>query len=282
MQLKHQTLVQQLGISYSERWTYIDYLCKRYMNNERKITKELLDRVLLEHFDKEKFLDVDPCGLVYELARHTERQLDIELGALFVAMITWGNRKAIRQAARKMLEQEMKWHPTEFVLQQKYLGSYLDAKNGCVYRTLNRDTFILVCHNIRKALLADNKDTEELTLEDIFIGRDIPEVISVISGWLSPARLGKPGKSACKRICMYLRWMVRREAPDLGLWKKMNQANLYAIMDTHVCQLAAPLLSRRQADWKTCTELTNIFRSWSAEDPLKYDLALMTAADHGF
>jgi uncharacterized protein (TIGR02757 family) len=251
------------------------------MNNERIITKELLDRVLQEHFDKEKFLEVDPCGLVYELMRHTGQQLDIELGALFVAMITWGNRKAIRKAARKMLEQEMKWHPAEFVLEQKYLESYLDAKNGCVYRTLNRNTFTLVCHNIREALLAENTNREELTLENIFNGMNITDIIAMISGWLSPARLGQPGKSACKRICMYLRWMVRREAPDLGLWKRMKQADLYAIMDTHVCQLAAPLLSRRQADWKTCTELTNIFRSWSPEDPLKYDLALMTAADHG-
>jgi uncharacterized protein (TIGR02757 family) len=131
-------------------------------------------------------------------------------------------------------------------------------------------------------LLAENTNREELTLENIFNGMNITDIIAMISGWLSPARLGQPGKSACKRICMYLRWMVRREAPDLGLWKRMKQADLYAIMDTHVCQLAAPLLSRRQADWKTCTELTNIFRSWSPEDPLKYDLALMTAADHDF
>ena len=259
------------------------YLCSHIMDDKQIIiTKEALENACKKHFCKEKFLAVDPCGIVYELKQHTSKQLDIELGALFVAMITWGNRKAIRQAARKMLEQEMKWHPAEFVLQQKYLGSYLDAKNGCVYRTLNRDTFILVCHNIREALLADNKDTEELTLEDIFIGRDIPEVISVISGWLSPARLGKPGKSACKRICMYLRWMVRTGEPDLGLWSNKKASQLYAVMDVHVCKLTASIISRKQADWKACTELTNIFRSWDKTDPLKYDIALMTIADNGF
>ena len=81
---------------------------------------------------------------------------------------------------------------------------------------------------------------------------------------------------------MYLRWMVRQEEPDLGLWKSMDQRELYAVMDVHVCKLTASILSRKQADWKACLELTSIFRKWSEQDPLKYDLALMTVADHGF
>ena len=124
-----------------------------------KITKELLDQVHKEHFNKEAFLGVDPCGLVYELKEHTDRQLDIELGALFVAMITWGNRKAIKQAARKMLRDEMQWKPADFILEGRYRNSYLDAKNGCVYRTLNREKFIEVCENIHQALLDAATDT---------------------------------------------------------------------------------------------------------------------------
>lgn len=58
----------------------------------RSITKENLDAIYAETFDLERFKNVDPCGLVYELLSHTDDQLDIEIGALFVAMITWGNR----------------------------------------------------------------------------------------------------------------------------------------------------------------------------------------------
>ena len=247
-----------------------------------KITKEILEKSLQENFSKEAFLEVDPCGLVYELMRHTDRQLDVELGALLVAMITWGNRKAIRKAAHHMLCDEMDWHPAEFILEERYENSYLEAKNGCVYRTLNRDKFILVCRNIREALSHNVQEHRDLTMEQLFTGKTIEETIAEICRWLAPAKLGKAGVSACKRICMFLRWMIRREEPDLGLWRKMDQRKLYAVMDVHVCQLTASILSRKQADWKTCTELTEIFRSWSEDDPLKYDIALMTIADHGF
>lgn len=247
-----------------------------------RITKEILEKALRENFSKKAFLEVDPCGLVYELMRHTERQLDIELGALFVAMITWGNRKAIRKSAHYMLCEEMDWHPADFILGKRYEDSYREAKNGCVYRTLNREKFILVCRNIHDTLVSNTQVDKDLTLEHLFVDKTIEETIAIICQWLAPAKLGKPGVSACKRICMFLRWMIRKHEPDLGLWKQMDQRQLYAVMDVHVCQLTASILSRKQADWKACTELTGIFRSWSKEDPLKYDIALMTIADHGF
>ena len=176
----------------------------------------------------------------------------------------------------------MQWHPADFILEGKYAQSYLNAKNECVYRTLNRNNFILVCKNIHKALLEENCDESTKTLEKLFQGKTIEDIIAILCQWLSPAKLGKPGVSACKRICMYLRWMIRQNEPDLGIWKEMDQRKLYAVMDVHVCQLTASILTRKQADWKACVELTNIFRTWSEEDPLKYDLALMTAADNGF
>lgn len=239
------------------------------------ITKEKLDYQYQEVFNKERFLRVDPCGLVYELCKHTTRQLDIELGALFVAMITWGNRKAIRKAALRMLQDEMQWHPAEFVLSNKFADSYATAKNECVYRTLNVSKFKEVCHNLQQLIAKHD------TLEDALSGMSIEQCIATLTEHLAPAKLGTSGKSACKRICMFLRWMIRREEPDLGLWTKFSQRNLYAVMDVHVCQLTAPILSRKQADWKSCCELTNIFREWNSNDPLRYDIALMTLADNG-
>ena len=240
------------------------------------ITKARLDDTLKKTFDIEHFLSIDPIGIVYELRRHTSDQLDIELGALMTAMISWGNRKAIRRAALHMLRDEMSWHPAAFILNGDYMHSYHDAKNGCVYRTLNRHAFISLCENIRQALTL--RDTP--TLEAMFYGQDTQEIIATIATWLAPARLGMPGRSACKRICMYLRWMIRKGCPDLGLWKNHDQSTLYAVMDTHVCQLTAPLLKGKGATWQTCLELTRLFRTWDPIDPLKYDIALMTAADN--
>jgi len=242
-----------------------------------KITKERLDRSYAETFNIDSFLQVDPCGIVYELKEHTDNLLDIELGALFVAMISWGNRKAIRSAARRMLGVEMKWRPGAFVMSGAYRDSYMDARNNCVYRTLNRDAFILVCENIQRALASSGCST----LEGYFASRNIDGIIRELSVWLKPARLGTFGTSACKRICMYLRWMIRTQAPDLGLWRNHSQRDLYAVMDVHVCRLTAELTGMNQASWKNCCRLTQIFRSWDAADPLKYDVALMTVVDNG-
>ena len=71
------------------------------------VTKQILDKVYKENFDKDRFLTVDPCGVVYKLMEYTDNQLDIELGALFVAMITWGSRKVICPTALRMLRDEM-------------------------------------------------------------------------------------------------------------------------------------------------------------------------------
>ena len=73
--------------------------------------------------------------------------------------------------------------------------------------------------------------------------------------------------------------MTRKTSPDLGIWKSRSQDDLYAVMDTHVLQLTKEILRNKQPSWKACEELTTIFKSWDPEDPLKYDIALMTLAD---
>lgn len=238
--------------------------------------KQELDALYAETFDFERFCNIDPCGLVYELMSHTDKQMDIEIGALLTAIISWGNRKAIRQAVRRMLQDEMQWAPADFIMNQRYLDSYLTAKNGCVYRTLNRTNFIAICENLRNALTGFD------TMEQALKGLTAEQAIARMATWLAPAKVGFPGKggSACKRICMFLRWMVRTTTPDLGLWKTRTPQDLYAVMDVHVCRQAARVLTRTTASWASCVELTNIFKSWDPVDPLKYDIALMTLADH--
>ncbi len=237
------------------------------------VTKQILDKVYKENFDKDRFLSVDPCGVVYKLMEHTDNQLDIELGALFVAMITWGSRKVICPTALRMLRDEMRWRPAHFIMSRQYLSSYTDAKNGCVYRTLNVDAFKDVCENIYHAIQGYG------TLEALFDKKSSEQVIQAICEWLRPAKVGSLNKSACKRVCMYLRWMTRDKSPDIGLWKSRSKKDLYAIMDVHVIRQTKGLISNSRPTWKACVELTTLFKEWDAEDPLKYDVALMTLAD---
>ena len=172
-----------------------------------------------------------------------------------------------------MLRDEMQWHPAHFIMSEAYEHAYLDAKNQCVYRTLNVPTFRQVCRNLRQQL--QGYDTMEARLN----GLTAKEAIAEICSWLAPARLGSMPASACKRVCMFMRWMVRRESPDFGLWTSRPQNDLYAVMDTHVCQQTMSMLTHKHPTWAACEELTAIFRQWDPIDPLHYDIALMTLAD---
>jgi len=82
--------------------------------------------------------------------------------------------------------------------------------------------------------------------------------------------------SACKRMNLFLRWMVRRTPPDLGLWTFVDPAKLVMPVDTHVHRIATflGLNDRKSADWKTARALTNQLAKFDSADPVRYDFAL--------
>ncbi len=82
--------------------------------------------------------------------------------------------------------------------------------------------------------------------------------------------------SACKRMNLYLRWMVRRTSPDLGLWTFVDPAKLVMPVDTHIHRIATFLgLNRRKsADWKAARGITDRLARFDAGDPIRYDFAL--------
>jgi uncharacterized protein (TIGR02757 family) len=93
--------------------------------------------------------------------------------------------------------------------------------------------------------------------------------------------IGKPIKksaspSAMKRLMMYLRWMVRHDALDMGLWSVMSPSELIMPLDTHTFNVSTSLglLTRKQCDLKAAIELTEALRHFDPIDPIKYDFAL--------
>jgi len=84
--------------------------------------------------------------------------------------------------------------------------------------------------------------------------------------------------SSCKRLNMYLRWMVRQDdkGVDFGIWKNISPARLICPIDLHVARVARQfkLLTRKQTDWLAAMELTNHLRDFDPADPAKYDFAL--------
>jgi uncharacterized protein (TIGR02757 family) len=84
------------------------------------------------------------------------------------------------------------------------------------------------------------------------------------------------GGSACKRLNLFLRWMVRRDAVDLGVWKRVPAATLVVPLDTHVIRLGKCLRLTRRATpgWKMAVEITEGLRRLSIDDPVRYDFSL--------
>ena len=85
-------------------------------------------------------------------------------------------------------------------------------------------------------------------------------------------------KSTCKRLNMFLRWMIRKDKSgvDLGIWKKISPSQLICPIDVHVARVARRfgLLKRKQTDWLAAIELTEHLKKFDAKDPVKYDFAL--------
>ena len=85
-------------------------------------------------------------------------------------------------------------------------------------------------------------------------------------------------KSTCKRLNMFLRWMVRRDdcGVDFGIWKNIAPSQLIIPLDVHVARVARhfKLVNRKQTDWLTAIELTNEMKKLNRNDPARYDFAL--------
>jgi uncharacterized protein (TIGR02757 family) len=101
----------------------------------------------------------------------------------------------------------------------------------------------------------------------------------------SPSRTKKhistpSNNSSCKRINMYLRWMVRNDehGVDFGIWKNVRPDQLICPLDVHVQRVARKLnlIKSDKADWKTAVELTKILKKMDPDDPVKYDIALFS------
>jgi len=225
------------------------------------------------HYENTDFLESDPIQLVHRFSKKE----DIEIAGFLIATIAWGNRKSIIKSGEKLLEM-MGNSPHDFIL------NYRELNDDFVHRTFNSvdlDFFFRSLKNIYS----------KGTLEDCFIedakiygmqGRIAnfrKEFLSVPHEARSEKHLSNPLKnSACKRINMFLRWMVRpaNNGVDFGIWLTISPSELYLPLDVHTSNNARRLglLTRKQDDWKALEELMINLRKIDRNDPLRLDFAL--------
>lgn len=223
--------------------------------------KKHLDQ-LVEQYNKAEFSLNDPI----QCPQQFERLQDIEIVAFLVSTITWGRRKMILNSADKML-QEMNFKPLDYIQR----GHFRDG-NESLHRTFMWDDFAEICSSL--ALYYSGNTS----LEDLFLDEGGKLSMLKYKSSFPNRRISNWEKgSASKRIHMFLRWMVRQDGiVDIGCWKRIDQANLFIPLDTHVIRNAREfgLLKRKCNDRKAVEELTGHLREFCPEDPIKYDFAL--------
>ncbi|MCU0428574.1 MAG: TIGR02757 family protein [Cytophagaceae bacterium] len=250
--------------------------------------KELLETYYLK-FNRVDFIPDDPVSIPHRYSL----QQDIEIMGFMAAILAWGQRKTILQKCLD-LDNRFSGKPYEFITQAS--DQDFKALLGFKHRTFN-DTDLLYFVEALRALYQQYN-----SLELAFLGK--PGDATVESGLIAfrerffslpevPSRTTKhvssPAKnSACKRLVMYLRWMVRTDTHgvDFGLWKKIHSSQLVCPCDVHVERVARrlQLIQRKQTDWQTALELTSNLRALDPLDPVKYDFALfgMGIEESGF
>jgi len=232
-------------------------------------------------FNRPGFIEKDPIAIPHSF----HKKQDIEIAGFFAALLAWGNRTAIINSCNRLMK-AMDQAPYDFV--RNFKEADLKPLQSFVHRTFNATDLFYLLHFLQ-AHYQRHESLEPAFAQ--FIHKKSTSVEAALVGFheycfamehvslrtkkhiATPAR-----KSACKRLNMYLRWMVRKDntGVDFGLWNTISAGQLVCPLDVHVSRVARKfqLLKRPQNDWKAALELTDNLKALDPEDPVKYDFAL--------
>lgn len=239
---------------------------------KQKLSNPLLQK-LYKQYDG-KFLPDDPVFFVHQYQKPRDR----EITGLICALMSFGNAKSIQNSMRKILGM-LGDQPYRAILN---FDSKKISLDGLGHRWIRGG-------DIKDLLIALKKVLKEYgSIENLFSegykhsDPDIANALHLFSqkmkgsthAFLFPTpRAGSP----CKRLNMFLRWMVRpADGIDLGLWKEIPPSKLIVPLDTHIYQFARHFrISRyKNSSWKMALEITQFLKTLDPNDPVKYDFAI--------
>ena len=250
-------------------------------------TRDYLDR-LVRHFERPSFVGTDPISIPHAF----DDPRDQEVIGLYAALLAWGRRETVLMKLENLCER-MRFRPYSFV-RDFDAGRDADRLSGFRHRTFQPPDACWLTHNLG-ALLRRHETMEHLFTRHL--PDDAPNMATAIQGFSqsvlsahpeTPSRLRKhlahpESGSACKRLNMYLRWMVRPGPVDLGIWQQIAPSRLMLPLDVHSGRQARRLrmLERTSNDWKACSELTERCRRLCPSDPARYDFAFFGLGAYG-
>ncbi len=234
-----------------------------------------------DKFNRPGFIEHDPIMIPHQFSKKE----DIEIIGFLIALIAWGQRISIINSGNRLIEL-FHGEPHDFILNhtEKDLKKCLKF----VHRTFNGDDLISLIGYLQyiyknkgglEHAFSYNMSSKDSNVENGLIGfRTIYEQ-SEFCLHRTLKHIASPEKgSACKRLNMFLRWMVRKDnkGVDFGIWTKIKMSQLICPLDVHVLNQAVELglIKEGKGDWKTAVDLTKKLKQFDKNDPVKYDFAL--------
>jgi uncharacterized protein (TIGR02757 family) len=235
-----------------------------------------LDNIYIK-YNKKELVHPDPLEFLYDY----EDVKDVEIAGLIASSVAFGRVWQIIKAASFILNDIMKTSPYTFLKE----SSYDDLTKSCEkfsYRFVKNFHLASLLINI-KDIIENFGSLNECFLKG-FSEKDeniLPAMTFFVSNLYnkkSPGPLiARPEKkSACKRINLFLRWMIRKDDVDPGGWHEISSSKLIIPLDTHMHNISYKLglTKRKQANMQAAIEITEKFKKILPEDPVKYDFAL--------
>lgn len=241
-------------------------------------------RYLADKYETKDFIEADPIQFPRKFCIDTDyagRIMDdkrnVEISGFITAWLSYGNRTQIIKTVEK-LHILMGWKPYDYLMSQEW-REFMDNRArlyrfntyGDYAELLERLYSIYSLYTDLESAVLSSRYNAEFTPEDAYIEK-LQFLFEDISGipelW---------SKSACKRLAMFLRWMIRRNSPvDMGIWERCQPEKLIIPLDTHVHQQALKMgiTKRKSADMRTAKEITDYFNDIFPGDPAKGDFAL--------
>ncbi len=236
------------------------------------ILKTEIDK-LVEKYEVSEFIKDDPI----QFPHRYKAKKDIELAGFISSLVAYGSRKQFIQKLNLLFDIAQN-EPLNFI--QNFEPEIIGDFN---YRFGKPEDFISIFLTLKR-LYNSSEGLEELfeygykqekmfeTVVDYFYSTATDKVKQGFYQMIPNPRNG----GAMKRMCMYLRWMVRKGPVDLGVWNFITPAQLYIPLDVHVARVSRQmgLLCRKANDFKSVIELTDNLKKLCEDDPVKYDFAM--------
>ena len=246
---------------------------------QSSVLKELLENQYLKY--KRKFSSKDPVWVLHEF----QDARDIEIAGLITSAYAYGRVEQINKFIKRLFS-DIGGNPYEFTINfkkrkdKKYLKGFKYRFNSesdiiSLFDVINRN---LVKHGSLKNLFLSGYHCNDDNIINALtnFSRSLSLKNNSINKYYHYLVANPANNSTCKRMNLFLRWMVRKDEIDLGVWNEVSPSKLIMPVDTHIARISKKLklVKRKTLDLKFAVELTKRLKKFDGNDPVKYDFAL--------